>query len=280
MNARRLVASLALLMTVAADRAPPPPKRIVSLNLCADQLLVALADRGQIAALTQLSRDGSMSAIAVTARSLPVTRGDLESVIALRPDLVLATPGRDVTRMVPGGLTPPRLVGLWPADSYAAITAQVREVAAAVGHAERGERLIARMDAELRAIPKPRTGGATVANYQRRGYLTGGGTLVDEMIRRAGLVNLATRLGKPSLSYLSLEELVAARPDYLLEDADDRVIDQGTELLHHPALAGFRRLRLPDAWVTCGGPTFPAAVRSLVRQTARARPLPAASAPR
>jgi iron complex transport system substrate-binding protein len=261
---RRLL-PLALLCLGAAKPATPP-KRIVSLNLCADQYLLALADPGQIAALTQFSRDPVMSAGATAAARLPQSNGRAEDVVALQPDLVIASPGRRSGTMAALAGQHYRTVALPPAESYDAIVSQVREVAAAVGHPERGEALVARMDADLAALPKPRPRGVA-AYYQRRGYLTGTGTLVDELMRRVGLTNLAAKLGKPALSQLTLEQLIAARPDYVIvESATDSVTDQGTEMLHHPILARIPRLRLPQAWTVCGGPAYVRAARSLSEQ--------------
>ncbi|WP_419827780.1 ABC transporter substrate-binding protein [Sphingomonas sp.] len=261
---RRLL-PLAMLCLGAA---PAPPRRVVSLNLCADQYLLALADRGQVAALTRFSRDPLLSAGAGAARAMPVSGGGAEEVLALDPDLVLAAPGQPAARVGALSGRHPQLIELPPADSYAAILGQVRTVAVAVGHSARGEALVARMNAALAALPPPRRHGVA-AYYQRRGYVTGAGTLVDELMRRVGLVNLATRLGRPALSQLTLEQLVAARPDYLIvESASDRTADQGTEMLHHPVLAGIPRLRLPQAWTVCGGPAYVLAAQSLTRQLA------------
>lgn len=125
------------------------------------------------------------------------------------------------------------------------------------------------MDAALAALPRPRPRGVA-AYYQRRGYMTGTRTLIDELMGRVGLVNLAGRLGTPALARVSIEEIVAARPDYLIvESSTDRISDQGTEMLHHPALAAIPRLRLPQAWTVCGGPAYVAAARSLADQMAR-----------
>ena len=66
---------------------------------------------------------------------------------------------------------------------------------------------------------------------------------------RVGLINLAGKLGKPPLSQLSLEEMVAAQPDFLIvESATDKVTDQGSEMLHHPALKDIPRISIPQAW--------------------------------
>jgi iron complex transport system substrate-binding protein len=254
----------------SAGEQPVRPHRIVSANLCADQYLLALADHDQIAALTQFARDPEMSAGAAAAAHVPITGGRAEDILALQPDLLVGAPGGTRTgTLAVLGKRNVRTLAVPPADSYAAIVAQVRAVAAAVGHADRGEALVRRMDAALAALPREKRGGVA-AYYQRRGYLTGTGTLVDELMARAGLVNLAAKLGKPVLSQLSLEEMVAARPDYIIvESATDRVIDQGTEMLNHPALRHIRRLRLPQAWTVCGGPAYVLAARSLSEQLAR-----------
>lgn len=265
-----LIASAA--MPVLLGAAPPrsPPRRIVSLNLCADQYLLALADRSQIAALTRFARDPDMSAAAAQARSVPISRGSAEEVLALRPDLIVATPGR--RRETMAQLRGRRIATLdvAPAESYGAIVAQVRAVAAAIGHPARGEALIARMDAALARVPADAGRGATAAYYQRRGFLTGQGTLVDELMRRVGLRNLATRLGKPALARVGLEEMALARPDYLIvESASERVADQGTEMLHHPILARIPRITIPEAWTVCGGPAYPLAAQRLAQSVRR-----------
>jgi iron complex transport system substrate-binding protein len=164
-----------------------------------------------------------------------------------------------------------RTLGLASADSLVTIRAQIREVAAAVGHRERGEALIRRMDRDLAPLPQAGRGGVA-AYYQRRGYMTGTGTLVDELIRRAGLVNLAGKLGKASLAQVPLEEMIAARPDWLIvESGSENVVDQGTEMLHHPALRSIPRIRVPQAWTVCGGPAYVEAARSIVAQVTAAQ---------
>lgn len=264
------------LLPIAANAAPAapramPPRRIVSLNLCADQYLLALADPGQIAALTQFARDPEMSAAASTAQSIPTSRDTAEDVVALDPDLVITSPGRRVDIIAALAGQHYRTLELPEANGYADIVAQIRRVADAVGHRDRGEALIARMNAALARLPKPKPHGVA-AYYQRRGYLTGTGTLVDDLMKRVGLANLAGKLNRPALSYLSLEQIVAAHPDYLIvEQSTDHVTDLGTEMLHHPALARIPRLDLPQAWTVCGGPAYVRAAQSLSEQLARHR---------
>jgi len=263
----------ALWATTASPAAAPTgkPKRIVSLNLCADQLVLALADRDQIAGLTHNATDAEMSGEAAKARGLPLLSNSAEQILAIDPDLVIGMPARRSAAMRALKGHEYNMLDLDTANTVDEIYASIRQTAAAVGHPERGEALIARMQASLARLGKPGR-GKVAAYYQRRGFMTGTGTLIDDLMQRVGLVNLAAKLGKPPLSQLSLEEMVAARPDYLIvESATDRVADQGTEMLHHPALAGIKRISIPQAWTVCGSPAYVEAAEAMAEQLDRSR---------
>lgn len=245
------------------------PKRIVSVNLCADELVLHLADRGQIAGLSRNAADPSLSAAAAKARGLNIMRDSAETLLVTEPDMIVAIPKRRSKALTALGTENYRLVGAPSAETYPEIVTQLREIGAAVGHPARAEALIAHMDARLAALPRNPGRGKVAAYYQRRGFMTGTGTLIDELMGRLGLVNLAGKLGKPALSTLTIEEMVAARPDYLImESATARVTDQGTEMLHHPALRDIPKLWIPQAWTVCGSPEYVLAAESLVRQMA------------
>ena len=259
---------LPLALTLAAPAAAAPPRHVASLNLCADQFLVALADPSQIAGLTRLSHMANMSPIVRQAARFPIIGSSAEALLVAQPDLLLTGWPGQADAAVRAGLRT-RIVTVPPANSYDDIVAQIRLVADAVGHKARGEALIRDMDATLASIPK--TGrGRVAADYQRRGYLSGAGTLMDDMMQRVGLVNLATKLGLPPLANLPLEQFVAHRPDFLITGAGP-ARDLGSQMLDHPAIAGIQRLRLPGALVDCGGPSYPQAVRLLSDQLRQKR---------
>jgi len=252
----------------ASDGSGHVPQRIVSINLCTDQLLLGLADRRQIAGLTPNAVDRAMSVEWSAARGIPAVGYSAERVLAAKPDLILGMPATGSPALA-GSSGDTRLLDVRFANSLPDIYASIRETAAAVGHSDRGETMIARMEQDLAAIGRPGR-GRVGAYYQRAGYLTGTGTLVDDLMKRLGLVNLADRLGKPVIAQLSLEELVAAQPDFLIvEEATDRVDDLGKEILHHPALRGIPRIRVREAWTVCGGPAYVAAARSMADQLAQ-----------
>ncbi|MDX3899429.1 MAG: ABC transporter substrate-binding protein [Sphingobium sp.] len=266
MRGYMILAALGLALASGRAEAAAPPRRIVSLNVCSDQLVLALADRAQIAALSPFAHDPALSAAAGEARDLRALTRPAEQVLAIRPDLLIGrADGAGGVAGTPQGM---RIAGIGLDDSasYADVVAQIRRVARAVGHAGRGEALVRRMDRDLAALPQL-SGGKVAAYYQRRGFMTGTGTLVDDLMRRAGLINLAARLGKPGLAQVGLEQMIAARPDFIIIERETmRVRDQGTEMLHHPILRAIPRLTLPQAWTVCGGPAYVEAARSLVAQ--------------
>ncbi|WP_447765146.1 ABC transporter substrate-binding protein [Sphingopyxis panaciterrae] len=279
MRSRRALLALAALLGGAgalwaatgapAAKAPAVPRRIVSINLCADQLVLALADRGQIAGLTHNATDPEMSGEAAAARGLPLLSNSAEQILAIEPDLIVGMPASRSAALAALPQQSYPLLDLNTANTLDEIYMSIRQTAAAIGHPARGDALIARMEGELAGLPKPGR-GRVAAYYQRRGYMTGTGTLIDELMTRVGLVNLAGKLGKPPLSQLSLEEMVAARPDYLIvESATDKVTDQGSEMLHHPALKDIPRISIPQAWTVCGSPAYATAARSMAEQIVR-----------
>lgn len=258
---------LALLGAAPAGR----PQRIVSLNMCADQLVVALADPGQIAGLTEWARDPALSFVAARAATLPFTHRSAEEVMALHPDLVIGAPFRTKAVLAPLKAHGVKMVELPKDDDEAATEKAITTIAAAIGQQARGERMIADMRRDLAAIGPPPGRGRVAAYYQRQGYLTGTGTRVDQMMRRVGLVNLAQRLDRPALSKVSLEEMALARPDFLITEEGTRIVaDRGTAALHHPildrAVPSRRRLYLPQALTVCGGPGYPRAVALLAAE--------------
>src|ERR1700724_1679632 len=85
------VAALAMFGSVWIAPALAAGPRIVSMNVCTDQLLVPLADPEQIAGLSRFSRDAWQSFAANDARRYPILSGGAEDVLVLKPDIVVAS---------------------------------------------------------------------------------------------------------------------------------------------------------------------------------------------
>jgi iron complex transport system substrate-binding protein len=269
-----LALHIALLMPA---QAAPVPQRIVSINLCADELLLALADPGQIADLSIYATDPGLSFLAEEAEHFRHDADAAETVIDLAPELVLAGRfSKSETREMLKALGY-RVVELEPVEGIADSIAEIRQVAAIIGHAARGEALISRInDARTRAAAANRARRSVVL-YLRRGYVTGSDTLTSELLAIVGFDNAGSRLAGVTGGLVPLEKLIATPPDYLLVSSlAAPAEDQGSALLAHPALAATfpaaKRIALPERLTVCGGPSLPAALDWLSSEARRVSP--------
>jgi iron complex transport system substrate-binding protein len=252
----------------AAAPAAGAPQRIVSLNKCADQILVALVDPVRIASVSPIGTD-ELSFLAEKLASLPTNSGRGESILLTDADLVIAGPFEGRARrdlLTRQGFT---IVVLDPWTSLEEGKAQIRALALRLDVVAAGERLVADIEAALaesRAIAPPRR----VLVLQRRGYTPGSTSILDEVLRHMGLTPHTDRLRLPQGGIVSIERLVADPPDYLLMGEGEDATDQGSALLRHPALTAAvppeRRLYLPARLTICGGPATPVAIRALAAE--------------
>jgi iron complex transport system substrate-binding protein len=215
----------------------PKPQRIVSSNLCADRLVLQLADRGNVVSVGRYATDPLASTVADAAAGIPVNEGTAEDIIGERPDIViLGTFNSRATASMLNALGV-RTYLLPVAESIEATKNTIRGLAAALGVPERGERMIADMDARLAALPKPNH-PVRAAVYQAGGWSAGKETMADDLFGRVGFTNLTAEAGVSGFGVLPLETLVAASPDLIVfESMGDGPPSVASELLHHPALA-------------------------------------------
>src|SRR5690606_30544938 len=140
--------------------------------------------------------------------------------------------------------------------------AQVRQLAALAGHPERGEALVARIEA---ALAETRRQGRTPALlWQQGGLVPGEGTLAVEILAHTGFASHSAARGLGQGAYLPLEEVLADPPRVILAAGGERA-------QAHPALRALDApvARLDPALLYCGGPTIPRLARRLaeVRDT-------------
>lgn len=265
---------LCVALWAGAAPASDVPRRIVSFNLCADQLVVALADPDQIAGLSPYATDPALSVVADKARAFRKADWQAESTLLLEPDLVLIGPNdRSVTRrmLTAQGL---RVVETGFVSDLDSARKQVREMAALLGHPERGERLVAELDrarARLAAVaPKI---DRTALVVERGGYTQGPASLAATLLAEAGL---KPPVGSPAGygGFIPLEKFLVLRPDLVfLKDPPSAATDQGAMFLVHPALRDLyppeRRVGLPTRYTMCGGPALVAAFDHMADEIAR-----------
>ena len=269
-----VVASLALAATPAAGARP---ERIVSLSMCTDELVLRLADPAAIASVTWLSQDPRNANMAEAARRYPANHGLVEELLAFRPDLVIA--GSFTTRNTVALLkrvgAPVREFGV-PRD-LAGVKAQIAEMAALLGEPARGEALIGEIDARLarlaQRIGKERPKALVL---RPNGFTVGHGSLVDEILTRAGFVNLAAELGIDNYGQIALETVALGEADILiLNTSEGGPPSLAHEILNHPLIGRLgdrlRLVALPSRLWTCAGPAVIDAIEMLIDAAAAPR---------
>lgn len=256
-------------MLASGGAAKAAPRRVASLNACLDAMLVHLADRSQIAALSHYAREAHSSTVAAQARTLPFTWESAEEIIALEPDLVLSSKHSALaTRNALKRLKVPVERFAVP-KSIDQSLAQVRRVAGLIGHPERGAALVVRIRAAIAdATPPAGSRRLTALIYQPNGFAAGPGTLVDEMMAHAGFDNVARRYGLRTWGNVSLETLLADPPQVLLVgEPAPGARSWADRVMTHPALKSIagrmRQVRVPEKVLYCGGPVLIEAAAAL-----------------
>jgi iron complex transport system substrate-binding protein len=266
---------LALLFALIATGAQAAPQRIVSLNMCTDQLLIDLAEPGRIAGLSPFARDPARAFEAERAARLPILSGTAEEVMVIAPDLVVSSRymKRETRQFIAArGL---RLVEFADPRTLAEARAQIAEMGTWLDAPEGTAQSLAAFDralAELRAAARETR--LRILPLARRGWVAGSETLLADLLREAGLANAAGELGFRAGGFASLEAVIALKPDaLLLTRAEIRAEDQGQAMLLHPAIARMfppeKRITIPERLTVCGGPMLAEAMRRLAREIRR-----------
>lgn len=264
-----LAAALALWAGVAVAA---PPQRVVSMNLCTDQLAMLMADPGQLVSVSHLSLDPLSSSMVKEARGYPINRGGAEQIYLMRPDLVLAgtyTSRASVDLLRGLGVI---VVEIPPADSLADVAAHMRVIGAALGHPDRGEAMAVEFETALSRITSQET-AITAAMYYPNGYTAGSGTLSDEILSLTGFRNIGAEAGLTGGGILPLERLVIAMPEVVVTSTPYPGASRSEEILSHPALDLLRRnasrTSIRDADWVCGTPHVLRAVQTMAKLRAR-----------
>lgn len=255
----------AMLIVLAGAAMAAPPQRVVSTNLCTDQLAMLLAAPGQLVSVSHIAADPLSSLMADRAGDYVLNHGRAEEIWMLRPDLVLAGPYTDPTtmRMVQGlGV---RVEVLPIATDFDQVRAHIRQIGLVLGRDAAAEAMVARFDAALAGLPGPDPDGRLVATYEPNGYMTGSDSLATEVMLAAGLRPLSRELGRAHYGPLPLETLVLARPQILITGERYAGASQAEALLDHPALRdlGARQITVPGRDWICALPALADTARRL-----------------
>ena len=255
MKRAALAILLALSGALPAQAASAPPRRVASVFLCTDEYLFRLLPKERIAALSFLAGDRNpvVSTIVDQVQGMRLIPASAEAVLSAAPDLVVLSEGSSagVRRVVEAAKIP--IVDVpWP-NSLADIPRITRNLSIQLGVPEVGEALIRDMEARLAAAraAAPNPPVATLL-YEPNGYTVSGG-ITEELMRLAGLVNIAPGLRPTRQQTIPVETVVATPPELLIFNGTQGIWDsRARQKLDHPALARVAE-RTATKWLGLAG---------------------------
>jgi iron complex transport system substrate-binding protein len=259
----------------AAAELAHKPIRIVSINLCTDELVLRLADPKNVASVTYLSRSEYSNVIDL-AEKIPVNHGLAEEIVPLNPDLVVSGihTGRPAVALLRRSNIP--ILDLDVPRTIQEVLNQYRDVGESLGEPERAKQIVDEMEERLAAMsspPPPPLLHALVFNANN--FTSGKRSLKDDIITRAGMENLARTFGIEDYDTVPLEKVVWSKVDVLILSPFRDVPAIATEALRHPVLQAISdRTRLtvmPSKLWVCAGPENVDAINLLSRVATEVR---------
>lgn len=251
-----VVAMVVASTPVFAEQSQAKPK-IVSLDSCADQLILHLADDGQILALSPNAKL-SFSYYKDRAENYASHGGTAEEVLSLNPDVALRTGIGEfaLTRMLSRMGVKTIATGL--PDTIEGIKGDVAIFGQALDQVELATKLINEIDERF---AKAQENAGNYAHLKAMylspgGTTTGAGTFVGEVIAISGLTNLMSQ-SLPSWGQINLEQLVLNPPDVIIGSFFDAQVgnSDGWRFSTHPVVADMLAdvlfINVPSRFLAC-----------------------------
>lgn len=271
MRAKALLFAGLMAWTNAADA--QRPQRIVSMNLCTDQLLMRLVEPERIASISFLSFEpGETPAeLQPILKQLRQNRGLAEQVLMLKPDLILAGQYSTLTTTPLLQKLGYKVVLFSPDNSFGDMRANIRKLGEAVGEQARAEKMIADFDRDLAALRAGLPSGPmpVYADIGVNNWMAGRGTLSTEVANAGGFRTLGETVGYDGYRSIPLEQLVRHAPDLISSSSGyANPPSMATQALGHPLIrdmiAKSQTIELASRYTTCANPSSLDAVRLLV----------------
>jgi iron complex transport system substrate-binding protein len=237
---RFVVAALWLLagaLVSNAGRAENALPRVATLDHCADQYALALADRSQIVGLSHHAVE-DYSFFQSRALGLPRTTGSIEELLYARPNIVIRYWGGSARMWIylkqAGIKVASAKTGVQSNDVFE----NVVTFAKAFGRQEAGRKFIADYQARLAKLRTQGSGKLRAIYVTAGGTTAGAGASGDEIIRLAGMRNAVAEMGLKGWRTLPLETLIMDPPDVIIAAFFDSTSVHHSDwgLLRHPVV--------------------------------------------
>jgi iron complex transport system substrate-binding protein len=244
--------------SAASPSEAPPARRVVSLNPSLTAIILALGARDSLVGVDDFSARQQSDA-----KGIPTVGGlfnpSLESVVALRPDLVVLVPSveqRDFRRRLEAlGIR----VSVFANIRLAEVLENIARLGSLVGREAQARARLHAVTEARKSIERETAGRhrpRTVLILQREPiFIVGSGSFIDEMLRSAGGDNLGSEFDE-AYPRVAAEWLVAAAPEVLIDFSPEALagVAYWERWPSLPAVQNGRVLAIEPEQVTLPGP--------------------------
>lgn len=245
--------------------------RIISLDYCADQFVLALADEKQIIGVSSEARDAH-SFYRERANNIPRFRADIDQILTQRPSLVVRSWAGDRRLLTLLERLEIQVITIEHAQDMKAIQSNVLRLAKAIGQESRGNAMIADAEmrmARLKALPAY---GESAIYLTPGAFTTGAGTFVSKVMALAGIGNSFANKGYTGWFPIPMERLVQSPPSLIVTS----FYDSHASVQNHWGIARHDYIRkmldktptvdVPGSMMACSGLFIVDAAEHLRRQ--------------
>jgi iron complex transport system substrate-binding protein len=202
-----------------------PPKRVVSQAIGTDDILLALADPSQIAALSHLARDPALAPDAANAVRYPALKGSsAEDVLRFRPDLVLLTSFSSPETVAILKKSRVKLFILEKFETLDDVYASLRQLGDLLEKRQKAEALIESCRARVGSLAETMKGVKRVRVISAGAwqFISGSNTSFQDICDHAGAINVAAEAGIDGIAPLPSEKLLTWKIDALVGPTERR----------------------------------------------------------
>ncbi|WP_420556880.1 ABC transporter substrate-binding protein [Roseovarius sp.] len=259
--------ALAALLCGASPVVAETPRRVVSMNLCTDQLAMMLAAPGQLHSVTYIAADARSSAMAEQAKEHVINHGLAEEIFLMQPDLVIA--GAYSTRATVEMLR--RLdipvVMFDPASSLDDVRDRILQMGEVLHREDTAQALVSDFDTRLANLRTEVAQRPRAVLYYANGYTSGEQTLAGQILITAGFTNAAAEAGYGAGMKIPLEVLAVTNPDLVITSQPYPGESRAEAIMNHPVIETLRRTgeraSITDRDWVCGTPYVLRAIEEL-----------------
>ena len=198
------------------------PKRIVSMTLSTDNILLGLVEPERVVCANNLIDDPISSNVAEIGKNIPnkVRHPKVEEILAMEPDLVIASDWGDIDYVDSLRNMGIKVVVMKGPKNLQEVRDNITLMAKAVGEPQRGEKLISMMDEKLQEIKAkvdkiPQDQRKRVLLLSLMSNYGGKDCIFDDACQWAGVTNCLSEYGLKRGDKVTKEMMVQMDPDII-----------------------------------------------------------------